>query len=168
MELGFESSNSSSSNAIESGNMKSNRYEIQKRRDWITFSKYLINHQPPLTPSMCKGSHVLEFLHNLDNYGRTKVHNPNCSFFGTPKPARQCSCRCPLRQAWGSLDSMVGRLRAAYTKEISGGSTNPYNPFADDVVRTYLRDVFEIQSKARGVKYRKQRNVRNPTTTTPQ
>ncbi|MCH89011.1 protein LIGHT-DEPENDENT SHORT HYPOCOTYLS 1-like [Trifolium medium] len=140
-----------------SGGNKSNRYECQKRRDWNTFCQYLRNHHPPLSPSMCNGSHVLEFLHYLDQFGKTKVHNPTCPFFGMPNPPSPCPC--PLRQAWGSLDALIGRLRAAYDQQINGGGNG--NPFGDGTVRFYLRDVRDFQSKARGVSYHKKRKRPN-------
>ncbi|XWS42574.1 hypothetical protein CRYUN_Cryun16bG0026000 [Craigia yunnanensis] len=128
------------------------RYENQKRRDWNTFCQYLRNHRPPLSLSMCSGAHVLEFLRYLDQFGKTKVHNQTCPFFGLPNPPAPCPC--PLRQAWGSLDALIGRLRAAY--EEHGGKAEG-NPFGARAVRIYLREVRDFQSKARGVSYEKKR-----------
>ncbi|GAB2228855.1 hypothetical protein Droror1_Dr00022986 [Drosera rotundifolia] len=128
------------------------RYENQKRRDWNTFSQYLRNHRPPLTLTACSGAHVLEFLRYLDQFGKTKVHNQSCPFFGNPNPPSPCPC--PLRQAWGSLDALVGRLRAAY--EENGGRPET-NPFGARAVRLFLREVRDYQTKARGVSYDKKR-----------
>ncbi|KAJ1414642.1 ALOG domain [Sesbania bispinosa] len=136
------------------------RYENQKRRDWNTFCQYLRNHRPPLSLAMCSGAHVLEFLHYLDQFGKTKVHNPNCPFFGLPNPPAPCPC--PLRQAWGSLDALIGRLRAAY--EENGGRPET-NPFGARAVRIYLRDVRDFQAKARGVSYEKKRKRPKPKST---
>ncbi|KAG9146608.1 hypothetical protein Leryth_014632 [Lithospermum erythrorhizon] len=133
------------------------RYENQKRRDWITFSQYLRNHRPPLPLSLCSGAHVLEFLKYLDQFGKTKVHNQNCPFFGMRDPPAPCPC--PLRQAWGSLDALIGRLRAAY--EEHGGGKPEVNPFGARVVRLFLRDVRDFQSKSRGVSYEKKRKRPN-------
>lgn len=128
------------------------RYENQKRRDWNTFCQYLRNHRPPLSLPLCSGAHVLEFLRYLDQFGKTKVHNHNCPFFGMPNPPAPCPC--PLRQAWGSLDALIGRLRAAY--EEHGGKPES-NPFGARAVRLFLRDVRDFQSKSRGVSYEKKR-----------
>ncbi|CAH9065509.1 unnamed protein product [Cuscuta europaea] len=128
------------------------RYENQKRRDWNTFCQYLRNHRPPLALPLCSGAHVLEFLRYLDQFGKTKVHNHNCPFFGMPNPPAPCPC--PLRQAWGSLDALIGRLRAAY--EEHGGKPES-NPFGARAVRLFLRDVRDFQSKSRGVSYEKKR-----------
>ncbi|KAL6564478.1 hypothetical protein OROMI_015928 [Orobanche minor] len=131
------------------------RYENQKRRDWNTFGQYLKNHRPPLSLSRCSGAHVLEFLRYLDQFGKTKVHTPVCPFYGHPNPPAPCPC--PLRQAWGSLDALIGRLRAAY--EENGGKPD-MNPFGARAVRLYLRDVRDLQSKARGISYEKKKRKR--------
>ncbi|XP_062204837.1 protein G1-like5 [Phragmites australis] len=128
------------------------RYESQKRRDWNTFGQYLRNHRPPLSLARCSGAHVLEFLRYLDQFGKTKVHTSACPFFGHPAPPAPCPC--PLRQAWGSLDALVGRLRAAY--EENGGRPEN-NPFGARAVRLYLREVRDHQSRARGVSYEKKK-----------
>ncbi|XP_047045063.1 protein G1-like5 [Lolium rigidum] len=133
------------------------RYESQKRRDWNTFGQYLRNHRPPLSLARCSGAHVLEFLRYLDQFGKTKVHSAGCPFFGHPVPPAPCPC--PLRQAWGSLDALVGRLRAAY--EENGGRPEN-NPFGARAVRLYLREVREHQTRARGVSYDKKKRRKPP------
>ncbi|KAG5622405.1 hypothetical protein H5410_007623 [Solanum commersonii] len=128
------------------------RYESQKRRDWNTFGQYLKNQRPPILLSQCNCNHVLEFLRYLDQFGKTKVHLHGCVFFGQPDPPAPCTC--PLRQAWGSLDALIGRLRAAY--EENGGSPEN-NPFGNGAIRLYLREVKECQAKARGIPYKKKK-----------
>nr|XP_010921009.1 LOW QUALITY PROTEIN: protein G1-like7 [Elaeis guineensis] len=133
------------------------RYESQKRRDWNTFLQYLRNHKPPLTLARCSGAHVIEFLKYLDQFGKTKVHLSGCTYFGQPNPPAPCAC--PLKQAWGSLDALIGRLRAAY--EENGGRPES-NPFGARPVRMYLREVRESQAKARGIPYEKKKRKRVP------
>lgn len=137
------------------------RYESQKRRDWNTFGQYLRNHRPPLALAKCSGAHVLEFLRYLDQFGKTKVHTQGCPFFGHPQPP--ATCGCPLRQAWGSLDALIGRLRAAY--EEHGGKPES-NPFGTRAVRLYLREVRETQAKARGIAYEKKKRKKPPQAST--
>ncbi|KAG0465041.1 hypothetical protein HPP92_019205 [Vanilla planifolia] len=132
------------------------RYESQKRRDWNTFLQYLRNHRPPLSLPRCSGAHVIEFLRYLDQFGKTKVHSQVCAFFGLPCPPGPRPC--PPRQAWGSLDALVGRLRAAHDE--AGGAPEA-NPFAARAVRIYLREVRDSQAKARGIPYRKKKRKRN-------
>ncbi|KAK4420419.1 protein LIGHT-DEPENDENT SHORT HYPOCOTYLS 10 [Sesamum alatum] len=129
------------------------RYESQKRRDWNTFGQYLRNQRPPVALPQCNYTHVLDFLRYLDQFGKTKVHVQGCVFFGQPEPAGPCSC--PLRQAWGSLDALIGRLRAAY--EENGGGAAETNPFANGAIRVYLREVRDSQAKARGIPYKKKK-----------
>ncbi|XP_076890643.1 protein LIGHT-DEPENDENT SHORT HYPOCOTYLS 4-like [Bidens hawaiensis] len=152
----FSPSSSSSSSTSQTTTTLS-RYENQKRRDWNTFGQYLKNHRPPLTLSRCSGAHVLEFLKYLDQFGKTKVHTQICPFFGHPNPPAPCPC--PLLQAWGSLDALIGRLRAAY--EVNGGQAEN-NPFGARAVRLYLREVRDSQAKARGISYEKKKRKRPP------
>ncbi|KAL2541412.1 Protein LIGHT-DEPENDENT SHORT HYPOCOTYLS 6 [Abeliophyllum distichum] len=132
------------------------RYESQKRRDWKTFLQYLKQHKPPLTLTQCSGAHVIEFLKYLDQFGKTKVHVTGCPYFGQPNPPEPCAC--PLKQAWGSLDALMGRLRAAY--EENGGRLES-NPFGAKAVRIYLREVREGRAKARGIPYEKKKRKRS-------
>ncbi|KAL4643535.1 hypothetical protein ACB092_02G099600 [Castanea dentata] len=148
---------SSSSPPASSSTATLSRYENQKRRDWNTFGQYLRNHRPPLSLSRCSGAHVLEFLRYLDQFGKTKVHTQLCPFFGHPNPPAPCPC--PLRQAWGSLDALIGRLRAAF--EEHGGKPEA-NPFGARAVRLYLREVRDSQAKARGISYEKKKRKRPP------
>ncbi|GMP22188.1 hypothetical protein CsSME_00000316 [Camellia sinensis var. sinensis] len=106
---------------------------------WNTFGQYLRNHRPPLPLSMCSSAHVHEFLRYLDQFGKTKVHNQTCPFFGVPNPP--APCLCPLRQAWESLDALIGRLRAAYEEH---GRKPEVNPFGARAVRLFLREVCKI------------------------
>lgn len=132
------------------------RYESQKRRDWNTFGQYLKNQRPPVAMSQCNYSHVLDFLRYLDQFGKTKVHAQGCVFFGHPDPPGPCTCQ--LRQAWGSLDALIGRLRAAYEEN---GGLPEMNPFASGAIRVYLREVRDSQAKARGIPYKKKKKKRN-------
>ncbi|KAK6118289.1 hypothetical protein DH2020_047962 [Rehmannia glutinosa] len=141
-----------SENSQKTASSSLSRYESQKRRDWNTFGQYLKNHKPPLVLSRCSGAHILEFLRYLDQFGKTKVHNNSCPFFGHPHPPAPCPC--PLKQAWGSLDALVGRLRAAF--EENGGRPET-NPFGARAVRLYLREVRDTQAKARGIAYEKKK-----------
>ncbi|CAI9757246.1 unnamed protein product [Fraxinus pennsylvanica] len=133
------------------------RYESQKRRDWNTFGQFLKNQRPPVPLPYCNSNHVLEFLRYLDQFGKTKVHLQGCIFYGQPEPPAPCTC--PLRQAWGSLDALIGRLRAAY--EENGGSQET-NPFASGAIRVYLREVKECQAKARGIPHKKKKKKASP------
>nr|GLL47142.1 protein LIGHT-DEPENDENT SHORT HYPOCOTYLS 10-like [Ipomoea trifida] len=161
MSSGEGSSSSSSRQAPQQQQpVQLSRYESQKRRDWNTFGQYLRNQRPPVPLSHCDYTHVLDFLAYLDQFGKTKVHLQGCLFFGQPEPAGPCTC--PLRQAWGSLDALIGRLRAAF--EENGGSPET-NPFASGAIRVYLREVRDAQAKARGIPYKKKKKKKTIVTT---
>ncbi|KAK4363982.1 hypothetical protein RND71_015340 [Anisodus tanguticus] len=132
------------------------RYESQKHRDWNTFGQYLKNQRPPVPLPQCNYNNVLDFLRYLDQFGKTKVHLHGCLFFGQPEPPGPCMC--PLRQAWGSLDALIGRLRAAYEEN---GGLQETNPFASGAIRVYLREVRDSQAKARGIPYKKKKKKRS-------
>ncbi|KAK6134680.1 hypothetical protein DH2020_031605 [Rehmannia glutinosa] len=125
--------------------------------DQLASNFYLRNQRPPVALPQCNYSHVLDFMRYLDQFGKTKVHIQGCVFFGQPEPAGPCTC--PLRQAWGSLDALVGRLRAAYEEN---GGTPETNPFANGAIRVYLREVRDAQAKARGIPYKKKKKRRRP------
>ncbi|CAN4087365.1 unnamed protein product [Withania somnifera] len=127
----------------------------QKRRDWNTFGQYPKNRRPPVPLPRCNYNHVLDFLRYHDRFGKTKVHLHGCLFFGQPEPPGPCTC--PLRQAWGSLDALIGRLRAAYEEN---GGLQENNPFASGAIRVYLREVRDAQAKARGIPYKKKKKKR--------
>ncbi|XP_057420011.1 protein LIGHT-DEPENDENT SHORT HYPOCOTYLS 2-like [Lotus japonicus] len=131
------------------------RYESRKRRDWNTFCVYLRNqYHPSLTPYSCSDEHVLEFFRYMDQFGETKVHFETCAYFGDSyDPPGQCH-HCPLKQAWDSLEGIVGRLHAAF--EESGGSPE-MNPFGTRMVRVHLMEVRDVQDRSKGIGYEKKK-----------
>lgn len=87
---------------------------------------------------------IIEFLVWKDRAGKTKVHSPDCE---------QRACNCPKRLAFGTVDSLIGKLRAIFTERGRGSEwisvLNVGNPAADWSVKRYLADVREEQLKAR-------------------
>ncbi|KAK2965684.1 hypothetical protein RJ640_023502 [Escallonia rubra] len=112
------------------------RYENQKRRDWNMFGQYLRNHRPPLSLARCNGAHVLEFLSYLNQFGHpsppAKVHAHPCPFFDHPSPPAPAPCPRPLRQAWGSLDTLIGRLCAAFEENEGKPESNLFGALSFD------------------------------------
>lgn len=119
----------------------SRRYEGHKSRDWEAFQRFLGCYEPPLALDDCGPAQVVEFLVHQDTRGRTVVHIFGCPLFGS----RQSACSCPKRAAWGSLDSLVGRLQAAFHQWASHRS----NPCQSRQVNLYLRDVKQEQLQSR-------------------
>ncbi|KAK1357124.1 ALOG domain-containing protein [Heracleum sosnowskyi] len=73
-------------------------------------------------------------------------------YFGNPNPPAPCTCL--LKQAWGSLDALIGRLRAAYEENKRRQESNPFGARS---VRIYLREVRESQATARRRPYEKKK-----------
>ncbi|KAE9603263.1 hypothetical protein Lal_00008253 [Lupinus albus] len=131
-------------------------YEKQKRDDWNSFQEYMKNHNPHLTLSQCNGAHVLEFLHYLDQFGKTKIHAQNCSYFG--KLYQPGPCPCPLKESWNILNGVICRLRAAFEENFG---FYKMNPFGVGSVTLYLREVRYVQAKARGyIVYEKNKRMK--------
>ena len=55
---------------------------------------------------------VVDFLVWNDQFGKTTVHQDACPLFGRKK---ESSCECPRRLAYGTLDSLIGKLRAIFS-----------------------------------------------------
>ncbi|GFZ14274.1 LIGHT-DEPENDENT SHORT HYPOCOTYLS-like protein [Actinidia rufa] len=86
----------------------------------------------------------------------TTISSPSSSSPSLPPPSAATS---PRSAAWGSLDALIGRLRAAF--EENGGAPEN-NPFAARAVRMYLSEIRDSQSKARGISYEKKKRKRPP------
>ncbi|GJP56859.1 hypothetical protein CLOM_g15907 [Closterium sp. NIES-68] len=140
--------------ALQGQTRPANKYDAQKQRDWNNFSQYLARHQPPVAMIRATPRHVVEYMRYMDQFGRTRVHDLGCPLYGSSSVRESCSC--PMKQAWGSLDALIGRLRAAF--EENGGRPET-NPFATRMVREYLNGVRVSQGKARGVIYDKRKRV---------
>jgi hypothetical protein len=92
---------------------------------------------------------ITKFLVDRDARGRTQVHVDGCPFLGLHKLHE---CGCPLRLAAGSIDSMIGRLRAHFNsigRPDSWRVGNPSsNPCDSPHVKTYLKGVGKEQRAA--------------------
>ena len=77
---------------------------------------------------------LCQFLAWKDEKGKTQVHQINCRFLGH-RP-----CDCPIRLAYGTVDSLIGKLRAIFNEE---GEWDPRlligNPATDLSLKKYLR-----------------------------
>ena len=69
---------------------------------------------------------VVDFLIWKDNFGKTVVHFDTCPLFGEKSVS---SCVCPKRLAYGWGDSIIGKLRAIFSKygRSAGDSFFPWN-----------------------------------------
>ena len=87
------------------------------------------------------------FLVFKDSKWKTQVHHNTCEFRGQ-KGRFQCSC--PVRLTAGSVDSLIGQIRAIYRDFGRGSDWNDLlgidNPAAVPVIKRYLEDVRLEQS----------------------
>ena len=85
-------------------------------------------------------SDVVSFLIWKDSKGKTQIHNSNCLNVGL---RGHPPCVCPVRLAAGTVDSLIGKLRAIFKE---AGRTQDWeenlclgNPAASLLVKGYLR-----------------------------
>jgi integrase len=93
---------------------------------------------------------VVNFLIWKDNFGKTRVHLNGCHFFGHKGKA---DCSCPRRLAFGTVDSLIGKLRSIFSNTGRGGNDSSLpgfgNPAASKLVKDYLSAMRVEQLEAR-------------------
>ena len=108
------------------------------------------NLSPPRDLQTATPHGVVSFLIWKDVRGKTKVHLDSCPAFGTKKSLK---CVCPTRLAFGTVESLVGKLRAIFAALGRGSDDSGLpgygNPAASRVVKDYLTSVREEQLQAR-------------------
>ena len=86
----------------------------------------------------------MDFLIWKDNCGKTKVHQEGCRFSGQKGNSQ---CTCPKRLAYGTVDSLIGKLRSIYCLHGRGLDDSPIpgfgNPAAPKTVKDYLAMIRE-------------------------
>ena len=126
----------------------SSRYSKQKTSLEREFVKFLASLSVPKSFATALPADVIAFLVWKDRGGKTKVHQASC-----PSRSSQKTCDCPNRLAFGTIDSLIGKLRAIFSNADRGSEWHPLlgvgNPAACRSVRLYLADVREEQLKAR-------------------
>lgn len=117
-----------------SGASKAKPYQRQKSALERQLSNFLASLSPPRCVSSCTSDNIIEFLISKDRSGRTIVHTHSCS---------KVSCNCPTRLAAGSVDSLLGKLRAIFNNI---GRLHDSNPVAHPRVKEYLKFIQEEQA----------------------
>lgn len=124
-------------------------YAKQKTSLEGELSAFLSRSSPPRDVTSATPDDVVNFLIWKDHFGKTVVHNDSCSCFGDKKNS---SCLCPKRLAFGTVDSMIGKLRAIFSRwgrMLDDAALPGYgNPAASLQVKNYLRAVREEQLKS--------------------
>jgi len=134
-------------------------YQRSKCATWRNFLRFMGSRAGGQTAQSCGPSDLVDFLVASDVSGKTVVHSPHCDAVvassakapTAPRPA----CRCPRRLAFGTIDSMIGRIRSAFADI---GRLGQDNPAADRLVKQYLQDV-QVEQLRRGVVPRQARPV---------
>ena len=92
---------------------------------------------------------LCRFLVWKDRKGKTTVHKSACQFFGQKG---SFSCLCPRRLAYGTVDSLIGKLRALFNESGRRGEWDPRlligNPATDISLKQYLKAVTAEQLQA--------------------
>lgn len=126
-------------------------YQKQRGALEMEFSKFL---ESTSKKDICSAilDDVVDFLIWKDNFGKTVVHFDTCPLLGENSVS---SCVCPRCLAYGSVDSIIGKLRAIFSKygRSAGDNLLPgiANPAALPRVKSYLSAVREEQLVARVV-----------------
>ena len=113
--------------------MCSNPYQRQTSALELHLSQFLGALSPPRTVTSCTANDIVQFRISKDKSGRTEMHSSSCP---------RASCTCPKRLAAGSVDSLMGRLRAIFNNL---GCLNDSNPVAHPLVKRYLKFVRQEQ-----------------------
>ena len=127
----------------------SSRYVRQKSALESEFAHFLASLTSAKSLASALPEDVIAFLVWKDRAGKTKVHIFSCPALSRP----DLSCACPKRLAFGTVDSMIGKLRAILADNGRGSAWHPLlgvgNPAACWSVKTYLANVREEQLRAR-------------------
>ena len=125
------------------------RYAKQKSALEVELNTFLSSLGTPKALSTALPADIIAFLVWKDQGGRTVIHTPSCKFAGNSK----YSCgECPKRLAYGTIDSLIGKLRAIFAETGRGTEWHTLlgvgNPAADRSVTDYLKAVREEQLRA--------------------
>lgn len=93
---------------------------------------------------------ICRFLVFKDSKGKTQVHKAGCLHLGQ---RGIFSCQCPLRLAYSTVDSYIGKLRSIFSDIGRQGDWNRTlllgNAASDLLVKQYLKEVTAEQLRAR-------------------
>ena len=124
----------------------SSRYAKQKSALESELCGFLSSLSCPKTLNSALPKDVVAFLIWKDQGGRTVVHKPTCPFIGNRKAG---GCACPKRLAFGTADSLIGKLRSIFAENGRGSEWYALlgvgNPAADRSVKAYLTHVRQEQ-----------------------
>lgn len=131
--------------AIERGT----KYAKQKGQLQTKLEDFLESLVPKKTLQNCTIDDIRLFLVWKDGQGRTRVHKIDCQFRGSKEKSQ---CECPSQQAAGTVDSLIGNIRAILRDIGRGTEWNQMygcgNPAAAPQVKMHLHAVRKQQAEA--------------------
>ena len=93
---------------------------------------------------------VVSFLIWKDSFGKTRIHRDECRLFGSKRGG---DYTCPKRLAFGTVDSLIGKLRSIFSAAVRSGDDSSLpgygNPAASKLVKDYLAAVRIEQLESR-------------------
>ena len=98
-----------------------------------TSGHFLASLSPPRDLSSCTSDDIVKFLIGKDKSGKIVLHSRSCS---------QVHCNCSTRLAAGSVNSLLGKLRATFNNR---GHLHDSNPVARTRVKEYLKFIRKEQ-----------------------
>ena len=113
---------------------KAKPYQRQKSNLERERLNFLASLSPPRDVSSCTSDEIVKFLISKDKSGKTVLHSRSCS---------EVHCNCPTRLAPGSVDSLLGKLRAIFNNL---GRLHDSNPVAHTRVKEYLKFIRKEQA----------------------
>ena len=96
-------------------------YQVQKSKLRKEFESFLSSLLRPKTLLSASLRDVTRFLVWKDSKGKTKVHVPTCSLFGSKKAE---VCPCPFTLAAGTVANLIGKLCSLFVESGRGGEWN--------------------------------------------
>ena len=132
-----------------SDTQSNSRYAKQKSALELELCSFLASLETPRDMSTALPGDIVAFLIWKDQGGKTVVHKPECKFVGNSK--YECD-GCPKRLAHGTVESLIGKLRAIFAEAGRGVEWHALlgvgNPAADRTVKNYLISIRAEQLKA--------------------
>ena len=130
--------------------LQSTKYSKQKQSLKIELQTFLKSLPSEKDLHTAKPLDIRMFIVNKDSTGKTKVHLATCMHKGH---VGMLQCGCPLRRSAGSVDSLIGQIRAIFRDSGYGTEWNEQfgigNPAAAPLIKKHLHAIrFEQSSSA--------------------
>jgi hypothetical protein len=123
-------------------------YEQQKGALEKSFQQFLSSLSPAKDILSATPLDITRFLVFRDARGKTQIHFSDCVHLGE---AGKHDCNCPVRLSSGTVDSLIGKMRAIFIAHGRGGEWDVKlgygNPAASLEVKRYLKAVKEEQAQ---------------------